>query len=135
MASEFTLIRVLNACSDIGAVEEGKQMHGYLLKLGYESQVYIMTALVDMYAKCGSKFDARKGFDYLQEPDMVLWTSMIGGYVQNGENENSLNLYGGMWIEGIMPTELTMAGILKACSCLAALEQGKQIHVCTHKAC
>lgn len=131
--SEFTLVGVLNACSDTAAVGEGKQVHGYLLKLGYESQVYIMTALVDMYAKCGSTLDARKGFDYLQEPDMVLWTSMIGGYVQNGENENAMNLYGRMRTEGIMPNELTMASILKACSCLAALEQGKQIHACTIK--
>lgn len=133
IASEFTVVGVLNACSDMGFVEEGKQMHGYLLKLGFESQVYIMTALVDMYAKCGSTLDARKGFDYLQEPDMVLWTSMIGGYVQNGENENALTLYGGMRIEGIMPNELTMASVLKACSCLAALEQGKQIHACAIK--
>lgn len=126
--SEFTFVGVINACSDIGAVEEGKQMHGYSLKLGFESQIYIMTALVDMYAKCGNTIDARKGFDYLQEPDIVLWTSMIGGYVQNGENEEALSLYCKMQTEGIMPNELTMASVLKACSCLAALEQGKQIH-------
>lgn len=63
------------------------------MKLGFESQIYIMTALVDMYAKCGSIIDARNGFDYLQEPDIVLWTSMIGGYVQNRENEVAISLY------------------------------------------
>ncbi|KAE8690323.1 Pentatricopeptide repeat-containing protein [Hibiscus syriacus] len=101
--SKYTLVGVLNACSDVPAVEEGKQVHGYLLKLGYESQIWF------------------------------LWTSMIGGYVQNGENENAMNLYGRMRIEGIIPNELTLASILKACSCLAALEQGKQIHACTIK--
>ncbi|KAF3446855.1 hypothetical protein FNV43_RR12035 [Rhamnella rubrinervis] len=126
--SEFTFVGVINACSDIGAAEEGKQMHGYSLKLGFEPQIYIMTALVDMYAKCGNTLDARKGFDYLQEPDIVLWTSMIGGYVQNGENEEALSLFCRMQTEGIMPNELTMTSVLKACSCLAALEQGKQIH-------
>ncbi|OMO99788.1 Dynein light chain, type 1/2 [Corchorus olitorius] len=133
LPSEYTLVGVLNACSDMGSVEEGMQVHSYLLKLGYESQVYIMTALVDMYAKCGSTLSARKGFDYLQEPDMVLWTSMIGGYVQNGENENAMILFGRMRIEGIKPNELTLASILKASSCLAALEQGKQIHSCIIK--
>lgn len=126
--SEFTLVGVLNACSDIGAVGEGKQVHGYLVKLGFESQIYIMTAMVDMYAKCGCVTDARKGFDYLQEPDIVLWTSMIGGYVQNGQNEDALVLYCKMQIGSIFPNELTMATVLKACSSLAALEQGKQIH-------
>ncbi|PSS32800.1 Pentatricopeptide repeat-containing protein [Actinidia chinensis var. chinensis] len=128
MPSEFTLVGVLNACSDISAAGEGKQVHGYLVKLGFESQIYIMTALVDMYAKSCCVADARKGFDYLQEPDIVLWTSMIGGYVQNGENEDALILYGKMQMGGILPNELTMAGVLKACSSLAALEQGKQIH-------
>lgn len=131
--SEFTFVGVINACSDLGAAWEGKQVHDYLLKLGFESQIYVMTALVDMYAKCSSIVDARKGFDYLQEPDIVLWTSMIGGYVQNGENEDALSLYGRMEMEGILPNELTMASVLKACSSLAALEQGKQIHARTVK--
>ncbi|XP_031260825.1 pentatricopeptide repeat-containing protein At2g33680 [Pistacia vera] len=131
--SEFTLVGVLNACSDIAALEEGKQVHDYLLKLGLDSQIYILTALVDMYAKCGSIVDARKGFDYLQVPDMVLWTSMIGGYVQNGESEEALSMYARMQALGIFPNELTMASVLKACSNLAALDQGKQVHARTVK--
>ncbi|XP_022844400.1 pentatricopeptide repeat-containing protein At2g33680 [Olea europaea var. sylvestris] len=126
--SAFTLVGVLNACSDSNAIYEGKQVHGYLVKIGFESQLYIMTALVDMYAKCGSINYARKGFDYLLEPDLVLWTSMIGGYVQNGDNESAINLYCRMQREGIAPNELTIASVLKACSSLSALEQGKQVH-------
>lgn len=126
--SKFTLVGVLNACSDRVAVGKGKEVHGYLIKLGYESQIYIMTALVDLYAKGGCLEDARKGFECLQEPDIVLWTSMIGGYVQNGENESGIRLYCRMQMEGIVPNELTMVCVLKACSSLAALEQGKQIH-------
>lgn len=128
LPTEYTLVGVLNACGDIGAVAEGEQVHCYVLKLGYELQVYVATALVDMYAKCGNYVDARKGFDHLQEHDMVLWTSMIGGYVQNGKNEEAVHLYARMQVEGITPNELTMASVLKACSCLAALEQGKQVH-------
>ncbi|OWM70624.1 pentatricopeptide repeat-containing protein At2g33680 [Punica granatum] len=126
--TEFTLVGVINACSDISAIREGQQLHGYALKLGLEPQIFVITALVDMYAKCGSISEARKGFEHLREPDMVLWTSMIGGYVQNGENEDALYLYCQMQMEGILPNELTMVSVLKACSSLAALEQGKQIH-------
>ncbi|WMV15036.1 hypothetical protein MTR67_008421 [Solanum verrucosum] len=126
--SEYTLVGVLNACSDFDALREGKQVHGYLLKLGFEPQMYILTALVDMYAKCGNISDARRGFDYLKEPDIVLWTSMIAGYVKNGDNESAMGMYCRMLMEGVMPNELTMASVLKACSSLAALEQGKQIH-------
>ncbi|KAK6911305.1 Pentatricopeptide repeat [Dillenia turbinata] len=126
--SEFTLVGVLNACSDICAIQEGKQVHAFVLKLGFELQIYVMSAVVDMYAKCGSIADARMGFNHLPEADLVLWTSMISGCVQNGENEEALALYGKMEMEGILPNELTLASVLRACSSLAALEQGKQVH-------
>ncbi|KAK7362645.1 hypothetical protein VNO77_04763 [Canavalia gladiata] len=128
LPSEFTLVGVINACSDLCAIVEGKQLHGYSLKLGYELQLYVLSALVDMYAKCGSIMDARKGFEYIQQPDVVLWTSIITGYVQNGEYEGALNLYGKMQMEGVIPNDLTMSSVLKACSSLAALDQGKQMH-------
>ncbi|KAK9912617.1 hypothetical protein M0R45_036471 [Rubus argutus] len=133
MPTAFAFGAVINACSDTSALEEGQQVHSYLLKLGFEFQIHIISALVDMYGKCGSVSDARKGFDHIKEPDIVLWSSMIGGYVQNGENEAALSLYCRMHREGILPNELTMASLLKACSSLCAFEQGKQIHARTIK--
>jgi len=128
LPSEFTLVGVINACSDLCAVVEGKQMHGFAFKLGFGLQLYVLSALVDMYAKCGSLADARKGFECVQQPDVVLWTSIITGYVQNGDYEGGLNLYGKMQMERVIPNELTMASVLRACSSLAALDQGKQMH-------
>lgn len=126
--SEYTIVGVLNACSDICYVEEGKQLHSFLLKLGFENHLFATTALVDMYAKAGCLEDARKGFNCLQERDVALWTSIISGYVQNSDNEEALILYCGMKAEGIIPNEPTMASVLKACSSLATLELGKQVH-------
>lgn len=128
LPSEFTLVGVINACSDLCAVVEGKQMHSFAFKLGFGLQLYVLSAVVDMYAKCGSLADARKGFECVQQPDVVLWTSIITGYVQNGDYEGGLNLYGKMQMERVIPNELTMASVLRACSSLAALDQGKQMH-------
>lgn len=50
------------------------------------------------------------------------------GYVQNRDYEGALNLYGKMQLGGVIPNDLTMASVLKACSNLAALDQGKQMH-------
>lgn len=126
--SEYTIVGVLNACSDICYLEEGKQLHSFLLKLGFERHLFATTALVDMYAKAGCLADARKGFDCLQERDVALWTSLISGYVQNSDNEEALILYRRMKTAGIIPNDPTMASVLKACSSLATLELGKQVH-------
>ncbi|WVZ72875.1 hypothetical protein U9M48_021266 [Paspalum notatum var. saurae] len=127
--TEFTFVGVLNACSDMGALVLGKQAHGLMVKLGFEMQVYVKSALVDMYAKCGCIGDAKGGFHQLYDvDDIVLWTAMITGHVQNGEFEEALLLYSRMDKEGIMPSNLTITSVLRACACLAALEPGKQLH-------
>ncbi|KAG0502920.1 hypothetical protein HPP92_002992 [Vanilla planifolia] len=81
-----------------------------------------------MYAKCFCINDAKSAFDSLHERDIVLWTTMITAYVQNGEYEDALTLYCLIENEGILPNNLTIAGALRACSSLVAFEQGKQIH-------
>ncbi|KAF8772785.1 hypothetical protein HU200_005371 [Digitaria exilis] len=127
--TEFTFVGVLNACSDMGALAVGKQAHGLMVKLGFEMQVYVKSALVDMYAKCGCIGDAKGGFQQLFDvDDVVLWTAMIAGHVQNGEFEEALVLYARMEKEGIMPSSLTITSVLRACACLAALDPGKQLH-------
>ncbi|RLM93309.1 pentatricopeptide repeat-containing protein [Panicum miliaceum] len=124
--TEFTLVGVLNACSDMGALSVGKQAHGLMVKLGFEMLVYVKSALVDKYAKCGCIGNAKGGFQQLY--DVVLWTTIIAGLVQNGKLEEALVLYAKMNKEGIMPSNLTITSVLRACACLAALEPGKQLH-------
>ncbi|KAK8969729.1 Pentatricopeptide repeat-containing protein [Platanthera guangdongensis] len=131
--SEFTLVGVLNACSDHSSLSCGKEAHCFMLKLGFQSQVYVQSALVDMYAKCFSIEDARRAFDSLRDADTVLWTTMIAAYAQNGEHEEALAVYARMTTKGISPNNLTMASALRACSSLAAFEEGRLIHGCALK--
>lgn len=53
---------------------------------------------------------------------------MISGCMENGDDEYALLLYHQMRLSGVLPDEFTFATLIKACSCLAALEHGKQIH-------
>src|SRR6266540_2712435 len=102
----------------MGALAVGKEAHGLMVKLGFETQVYVKSALVDMYAKCGCIGDARDGFHQLYDvDDVVLWTAMIAGHVQNGEHDEALLLYARMDREGIMPSTLTITSVLRACAC------------------
>ncbi|GAV56695.1 PPR domain-containing protein/PPR_2 domain-containing protein, partial [Cephalotus follicularis] len=97
------------------------------------------SAMITGYAQSGDSHKALRLFSKMHlseikpKPDIVLWTAMIGGYAQNEENEDALTLYGRMQMQGIFPNELTMASVLKACSSLAALHQGRQIHAHTIK--
>ncbi|GFZ01885.1 basic helix loop helix (bHLH) DNA-binding superfamily protein [Actinidia rufa] len=51
---EVTLTSVISACAHIGARDLGKEIHLYLMRNGFDLDVYLGSALIDMYAKCGS---------------------------------------------------------------------------------
>nr|GFB44068.1 pentatricopeptide repeat-containing protein At4g33170 [Tanacetum cinerariifolium] len=84
--------------------------------------------LVDMYIKCGDMVDAYQIFQAIPSPDDVVWTSMILGCVENGDEDRALVIYHKMRQSGVLPDEYTIATLIKACSCSTALEQGRQIH-------
>jgi hypothetical protein len=45
---------VLNACASVLALEEGRCAHEQIIQIGWHSDVFVRSTLVDMYAKCGS---------------------------------------------------------------------------------
>ncbi|XP_008789295.2 pentatricopeptide repeat-containing protein At4g33170 [Phoenix dactylifera] len=127
-SNHFTLATVLKACSGLVAFEQGKQIHAHAIKLGLDSDLCVSSGILDMYIKCGDFRHATAIFNDISEPDDVAWTAMISGCVENGDEEYALTLYHHMRQSGSLPDEFTLASLIKACSCLAASEQGKQIH-------
>ncbi|KAJ8636138.1 hypothetical protein MRB53_010405 [Persea americana] len=126
--NQFMLATAIKACSCLVGLEQGKQLHAHSVKLGFDSDLCISSGILDLYLKCGDTRDAYVVFGDISEPDEVAWTSMISGCVENGDDEYALLLYHQMRLLGVLPDEFTFATLIKACSCLAALEHGKQIH-------
>ncbi|XP_039124948.1 pentatricopeptide repeat-containing protein At4g33170 [Dioscorea cayenensis subsp. rotundata] len=127
-ANNFTLATIFKACSDLVAFEEGRQIHAHSVKLGLDSDLCVSSGMLDTYIKCGNIDDASAVFSEIREPDDVAWTTMISGFVENGQEDCALNLFHQMRRSGPPADEFILASLAKACSCLAALEQGRQIH-------
>ncbi|KAJ0094545.1 hypothetical protein Patl1_17025 [Pistacia atlantica] len=71
----------------------GRQIHGFVVKLGLESDVSVGTPLVDFYVKCSSFESACRAFERIREPSDVSWSAMICGYCQNGKFEDSVKIF------------------------------------------
>ncbi|KAK1265361.1 Pentatricopeptide repeat-containing protein [Acorus gramineus] len=80
----FTFSSALVACADVGALDEGRQIHGTAIKSDVEGDRAVATSLVEMYAKCGALGDARRLFERTPSRDVVLWTSIVSGYASRG---------------------------------------------------
>eukprot|EP01018_Ginkgo_biloba_P025680 Gb_11081 [translate_table: standard] len=90
---QFTFASVLSACASLEALDLGKQVHTHIIKFGLESNVFVGSALVDMYSKCRGVDDARQVFDKMSVRDVHVWTAMISGYARCGNMEYARQLF------------------------------------------
>jgi pentatricopeptide repeat protein len=126
-ADSVTFVGAFNACASIGALEQGRRIHLQTIQSGCESDVFVGSSLLNMYAKCGSIEDARKVFDRMPIRDVVAWNAMIVGYVKCGLEQEALVLSDKMQQEGVEPNHVTFVWILNACASIGALEEGRHI--------
>lgn len=124
----ITVVSVLPASANIGDLRIGKSIHAYALRHSLESYVNVATALLDMYAKCGSIGTARRIFDSMASRTVVSWNSMIDGYSQSGNSEEALDLFQKMLDEGLKPSNVTIMGALHACADLCDIKRGQFVH-------
>ncbi|CAK9174588.1 unnamed protein product [Ilex paraguariensis] len=124
----FTFPFVLKACSALSAIDMGRDIHEQVIRTGWERDVFVGAALIDMYAKCGCVGNSRQVFDKIIDRDVVLWNSMLAAYSQNGNPEECLSLCGEMVYAGLRPTEATLVTAISASADIAALPPGRELH-------
>ncbi|RYR47949.1 hypothetical protein Ahy_A07g033933 [Arachis hypogaea] len=122
--NNFTLVRVLYSCSQLGDLASGEWIDNYITESGFYRNVFVLTSSVDMYAKYGSMEKALQVFDRMVERDIVCWSAMIQGYASNGLPKEALDLFFEMQMENLRPDCYAMVGVLSACARLGALELG-----------
>lgn len=122
--NEFTFAGVLNACADHAAEEVGKQVHGYMMRSGFDPSSFAESALVHMYSKCGNMESAERVFREMPHPDLVSWTSLIVGFAQNGLFREALKYFDMLLESGIRPDHVTFVGVLSACTHAGLVDKG-----------
>ncbi|KAH7861430.1 hypothetical protein Vadar_026094 [Vaccinium darrowii] len=126
--NEFTLASVIRSCTRLGGVEKGTQLHGLVVKIGFDHDVYVGTSLIDFYSKNNEIDEARLVFDEISMKSAVTWTTLMTGYARIGRNEVSLQLFSQMRDTGVVPDGYVLSSVLNSCSMLEFLQGGKQIH-------
>lgn len=117
----------LKAFAYLFAFSQGKQAHAHIFKRGLVSDVYINNSLIHFYASCGYLDLANKVFDNMLERSLVSWNVMIDAFVQFGEFDSALKLFGRMQTF-FEPDGYTFQSITSACAGLATLSLGIWAH-------
>ncbi|KAF9623589.1 hypothetical protein IFM89_003379 [Coptis chinensis] len=125
---QYTFGSVLTACGGLLALQHGKQIHAYIIRTDYKDNIFVGSALVDMYSKCGSIRHAEKVFKQMVHKNIVSWTSLLVGYGQNGLSEEAMRIFCEMQRNGVEPDEFTLGSVISSCANLASLEDIEDSH-------
>ncbi|XP_057969887.1 pentatricopeptide repeat-containing protein At2g04860-like [Malania oleifera] len=127
-SDNYTFPFVIKACSALCAFWIGKEIHGVILRTGFERYLVTQTALVDLYAKSGHMETARMLFDRIPKPDAVSWNALIAGYSLNGLIEEAFDVFRKIFAIGLKPNTSTLASIVPLCTRAGCLDIGRSLH-------
>ncbi|XP_027351757.1 putative pentatricopeptide repeat-containing protein At2g01510 [Abrus precatorius] len=125
-ADSSTYASIGRACANLASLTLGKQLHSHIIRSGYISNVFSGSALVDMYAKCGSIKDALKMFQEMPVRNSVSWNALISAHGQNGDGDLTLRSFEQMVHSGLQPDSVSFLSVLCACSHCGLIEEGLQ---------
>ncbi|GMP84364.1 hypothetical protein CsSME_00037919 [Camellia sinensis var. sinensis] len=124
---KVTMVTVVNACAKTGALHKARLVHEYIWSRNFSLDVVLGTAMIDMYAKCGSLDFAWEIFDRMREKNVITWSAMIAAYGYHGKGRDALDLFPLMLRSGILPNRITFVSLLYACSHAGLVEEGLRI--------
>ncbi|KAK6936773.1 DYW domain [Dillenia turbinata] len=131
-ANELTLLGetclpLISFCNS-RSLKEGVCVHGPILKLCLQDQLFLNNNLLTLYAKCFGVRQARQFFDEMPYRDVVSWTGMLSAYAKGGCHNNVVELFGQMVIFGQCPNEFTLSSVLRSCSAVEDCYWGTRVH-------
>lgn len=134
--NNFTYPLLLKACANLTSILYGTMLHGHVLKLGFQGDIFVQTSLADMYSKCSLVASARNVFDEMPQRNAVSWNAMISAYSRVSWMDKAMSLLKEMWVLGFEPSSSTFVSILSCYSNLGSFDlflQGMSIHCCLIK--
>lgn len=121
-----TLNSLLPSYALLADIQQAMNIHGYLLRSGFFSNVQVSTCFIDIYSKCGHLEYSYRVFDGIsaKDKDIICWTAIIAGYGMHGNGEIAVSLFKKMVQSGIEPNEITFTSVLHACSHSGLVDEG-----------
>ncbi|XP_056161921.1 putative pentatricopeptide repeat-containing protein At1g77010, mitochondrial [Syzygium oleosum] len=89
----FVLATVIGACSDLEAIDCGKQIHARLLidRVAFDS--VLASSLVNLYGKCGDLDSANRVLSSMDEPNDFSLSALISGYANCGKMDEARRVF------------------------------------------
>lgn len=125
----YTFPLLFKTCAKLLFFHMGHEILVHVLKMNYDGDIFVHNALIHFLVSCGELEAANKVFEESFVRDLVSWNSLINGYARSGRGKEALRIYREMEMEGdVDPDEVTMIGVVMACTQLDDLKLGREFH-------
>ncbi|KAK8934637.1 Pentatricopeptide repeat-containing protein [Platanthera zijinensis] len=124
----ITMVIVTQICTDRCSLEACESIHGYVVKIGLESDVALMNSVLDMYSSFRNSEIAGIFFMKMTTRDAITWTNMMSFMLELENPTEALHFFSQMTACGINGDTVTMVNIISACALLGDLGKGKAVH-------
>ncbi|KAG4115055.1 hypothetical protein ERO13_D12G077500v2, partial [Gossypium hirsutum] len=115
--NSYTFSIAISICASISSLNNGKQLHAYILRHDFSSETSLGNALITMYAKCGTLNWSLRVFNEMIAKDSISWNALISAFAQHGEGKEAVNCFKAMKGVGrVKPDQATFTALLSACS-------------------
>ncbi|KAH7404453.1 hypothetical protein KP509_15G026300 [Ceratopteris richardii] len=128
LPNKFLYVSILALFTNVDDVSKGRLVHACVACGDHASDMILQTALVSMYAKCGSLEAANWVFNRMGDKDSAAWNALIAGHAKYGLRKESLHLLGKMRSHGMLPNSGTIVTVLSTCSNASSITDGRWIH-------
>ncbi|KAK6116523.1 hypothetical protein DH2020_049728 [Rehmannia glutinosa] len=116
-----------------GLFREGLVVHCRAIVLGVSKNVYIGSALIDLYLQMGYIDIGLRLFSTLQERNLATWNVVLRRFCEMGRSKELLGLYNDLKLDGLEPNGLTFCYLIQGCGYERFLDEGMQLHCCVIK--
>ncbi|KAL4571600.1 hypothetical protein LXL04_018363 [Taraxacum kok-saghyz] len=127
LPDKVCMVTIVNACAKLGAMHKAKLIHKLIQTQYHSVDMILGTAMIDMYAKCGSIETARQVFDEMPQRNVITWSTMISAYGYHGQAQKALEIFHIMSKNKITPNKITFLSLLYACSHSGLVNEALQI--------
>ncbi|GAB4849802.1 hypothetical protein Ancab_004600 [Ancistrocladus abbreviatus] len=121
---QFSFSSAFAATANLAILEEGQMLHALTIKLGFDLNLYVTNAAMDMYGKCGEMNDVVKILAPLEERSRLSWNILISAYARHGVFEKARETFHKMLELGLKPDHVTFVSLLSACSHRGLVDEG-----------
>lgn len=125
---EVSMTSVIAAAGRLSNLLAGMELHAYVIKHGWDSNLQVGNTLIDMYSKCNLTCYMGRAFLRMHDKDLISWTTVIAGYAQNDCHVEALELFRDVAKKRMEIDEMMLGSILRACSLLKSVLFVKEIH-------